>query len=95
MFFRSCFTVCQPVEEENVKIPVPDFFQHALKDRGEKRQGVSDAKSQQGKVSLWFDWTGVGVVLWPVQCSLHRGCGGGSAGGVLAAGAMSAGTSGS
>ena len=37
----------------------------------------------------------VGVVLGPVQCSLHPGCGGGSAGGCLAADGTSAGTSGS
>lgn len=24
-------TICQPIEEENVKIPIPDFFQHALR----------------------------------------------------------------
>lgn len=36
-----------------------------------------------------------GVILWPVRCSLHPGCGGGSGGGRPAADVMSAGTSGS
>lgn len=57
-----------------------------------KRWGVSDVKSPT-RQSLSVVW--VGVVLWLVQCSLHRGCAGGSAGGVLAAGGMSAGISGS
>lgn len=36
LYFQSKFyspTICQPVEQENVKIPVSDFFQHALQDR--------------------------------------------------------------
>jgi len=48
---------------------------------------------------MYFYWSiiiyNLCVILWPVQCSLHPGCGGGSAGGCPAAAGRSAGTSGS
>ena len=64
---------------------------------GKKKHRIRDETSEQSKscammVSLYKKEC---VILWPVQCNLHPGCGGGSAGGLLAADGTSAGTSGS
>lgn len=98
-FYHISLTVCQLVKEENVKIPVPNFFQHALQERETRSAALAmlslhTADSCAITGPLYERWASY-VVLGPVQCSLHPGCGGGSAGGSPAAGGMSASTSGS
>lgn len=89
-------TICQPIEQENVKIPVPDLFQHALQEGKSRTQNkLPEAQTKQFLYSYSAVILKADVVLWPVQCSLHPGCGGGSGGGCPAADVTSAGTSGS
>lgn len=62
-------TICQPVEEENVKIPIPDFFQHTLQERT-KRHKISRVKSEQQSLVVvsfskrWVSYSGLSSVVF-------------------------------
>lgn len=71
-FHNILHTVCQPIKEENVKIPVPDFFQHALQEGEIKKHRIIHVKSEQSKSCTiivllfrrWVSYSGLSSVVF-------------------------------